>query len=496
MAVDLKTLIKSRINAIDPTIDTSESSQINMLVVNPLVGSLIGVQDVIDRFDIAFDARRASEMTDDETNQMASRWSVTRKERVFAAGSVVIRYAVPQDVVIDVGQQFIANNGAIFIATERMALTASQMASLFDPINGNYVVTVLGIESVDAGDLYDIGPGEIVSMADQTTNVVSVTNPDAFSKSRSGETNEELIARVVQSASTRNYASNDSCVATVLQDPRVRAASAIGSGEPEMVRDILYGIHRNGMQDIYIYPADDLIEYPVYLATADLANSATYLVQGGLAGQATGPYVFIKSVEYGSGSGAAFVSAGALAPGEDYLLDFYQSSEGDKNSAIESWVMNFVKIPGVQTIKVVFLRAPLIAALQSELPALGARATAHRTLYKAITPIFLDIDATVKPAQGKSSDPAYYVSVIQNVIKSAPIASRIDESDLIAALSNAGADRVDIPVLAHARVLYPDLSYATVDFDQEIDASTISRGSATERTMAFYPGTVNVSIAS
>lgn len=492
--VDLKALIKARVAAADDTIDISDRSQFVGLVANPIVSALGSVESLLSRMEIASDLRRSGEMTDDEINQVAANWGVTRKEKISSRGSVELHYASPQDLVIEIGQQFIARNGTTFVATERVAITASQMSTAFDSDNGWYVVTVPGVESTDSGTEFDIGAGDIVIMTDASTNVLSVTNPNEFSASQAGETNVELAARIIKSASTRNYASNDSAVATLIQDPRVRDASAIGAGDPEMIRDIKYGMHCNGMQDIYVHPEEDLVPYTKFLATADLANSPVYLIEADADSDARGPFVYIQSVEYGNGADASFISDGELAQGDDYTLDFFQSTEGLKNSAEEAWTITFTRLPASTSIRVVLLRAPLISALQDELPSLGERSTAHQTMYKCVTPIFLNINAAVKPSVGASSDPEFYANVISGLIKSSPIAETIDESDIITALSNAGADRVDIPVLASAKVLYPDLSYAAVTFDEEISAAAITRSSATARNMSFYPGTITVSI--
>ena len=144
--------------------------------------------------------------------------------------------------------------------------------------------------------------------------------------------------------------------------------------------------------------------------------------------------------------------------------------------------------------RVTALRTTLPSILQQELAESGNRAPAQGTLFKAFTVALLDITAIIRPLPGQSQDPATYAAAISGLISSTPIAGNIDLSDIIDVLVRAGADEVILPISAQARVFYPDLTSAIALISNRVGGESLARGPFTERTIAYTPGNISVSI--
>jgi hypothetical protein len=511
---DFEALMLDKVRTSNPGLDVSRASIWSELSSRPFLGFNSLVEQLIGRDAIARDIRKFAEMTDDELDALAANFWVFRKTGTTAVGTVTAYYSVPQDVAIGFGQPFVSKTGAVFIATAPVVLSKAQVSLAFDPVQNAYRVDIPSVQSTGTGDFFNVGVNDIVQMSSQTDNVILVTNLTPFSTSIARETNAELAARIIDSASMRNLCSADSTTALVKSDLRVNAVSVIGAGDPEMIRDITFGVHINGLQDTFIYPKTPLIPYIVEgqvtgggitfpsftFVGRDL--SATFTGEPPVFNpDSAGPVVFISKVEFGTGIGSGFTAQGTMTLGEDFTYQFIGTGNvNNKNSDLETWRVIILRnpVPSITdtTIRITALRAPLISALQFEFRTSGKRSTSHTTLFKSFIPVFLDVSATIKPKNGASNIADFYVQVIRDLIASTPIAIGLDGSDIIAQLEDFGADRVEIPIIATGRVLYPDLSEATAAFQNNVNLTSLERleVGASIRTMALYPGTITVTL--
>lgn len=505
---DIKTFLLQRMALVAPDVDTGESSQWSALVGRPLQNFMAGLGELINNDDIVRDLRKSSQMTFEQVAAFASNFYVPPKIGTASVGTVSVFFATPQDVSIAIGQQFTASNGTRYFASRGLQVSAAAVAAQFDSNNGGYRIDVPFVTSKAFGPDYSITAGSIISMDNQTENVILVTNLTDFSKSVSAETKEQLAARIKDGASMRNYCSTDSTKALLGDDPRVAADTIIGAGDIEMIRDIEYdGVHGNGLQDTYVIGAEPLtvtaIDQPIvpdflptfvfygHDITAGVMNPALPI------GANAGPVVAVEKVEFGTGSGNGFLPIGTLANGEDFVYQFLPGGDaGTKNSPEEYWRIALIKRPPspATTVRATVLRNKLPSILQVELPTNGARTPAHATLFKSLTVAIVDVNSAVKPLPGASNDPAVYEAAIEALIRGTPIAGEIDQSDIIDALVRAGADSVGIPVKAEAVVFYPDLVVSTVQLVADVTGVEFDRGPFTARTIALVPGIITVTI--
>jgi hypothetical protein len=513
MAINFKELMLAKIRAAAPDLDTTFTSIFYELCVRPFLSFLSVIESLIDRDAIARDIRRYAEMTDQELEALAANFFVFRKSGTPSVGTVTVFYDTPQDVVIPIGQTFTSKSGASFVSTETISLSKNQLSLKYDRTEDAYRVDVPGVKSVGTGDGYNIGIGEIVQISSQTENIKFITNYSPFSKSVAKEENSEFAARIKNSASMRNLCSADSAAALLSDDDRVSAVSTIGAGDPEMIRDIKYGTHVNGMQDTYIYASEPpsvslfekAIDNPTALPTFYFNGSDLSAVFTGSIPEYNpsnpGPVIYVSSVEYGTGFGTAFSKVGDLAFPEDYAMAFAGDGvKEEKNSTKELWKLQIVKNPDTErtdlVVRVTAYVMPLISNIQAEFKESNKRSAAHTTLFKNFTPAVLDVSVVVKPNPSASRDPSYYENIISSLILANPIAASIDGSDIITALENGGADRVEIPISATARVMYPDLSVLTASFQNNIQLKDLENPDigVTIRVMALYVGDISVQV--
>jgi hypothetical protein len=458
--------------------------------------------------DIVRDLRQVEQMTFDQVAALAANFSITPKTGVFSTGTVNLFFSGPQDVVIVVGQGFTAANGTRYFATQAVSVTRAQLSAQFDPVQGAYRLDIPAVQSSGSGPDFSIKAGNMVAIDGQTVNIALVTNLADFTASVAAETKRQLASRIINSASMRNFCSADSTEAAVGDDPRVAAVSVIGAGDSEMIRDILFGgLHTLGMQDCYVYGSEPLIDFvadqplpldflPTFIFFGHDLTAAGYdpLVP---IGPNAGVIVAVRKVEFGTGSGSGFLPFGTMAPGEDYVDEFFgPGSPATKNSPDEVWRLRVIKRPPAPatTIRVTAYRINLPATLQIELVTNGKRAPTQGCLFKAFTVALLDVVATVKPLPGASSDPLTYVNAIKDLIARTPIAGTIDQSDIVNALVVAGADEVVLPISTTATIFYPDLATSTVVLGNEIGGPSIERESFSARTIGFYPNNISISI--
>lgn len=512
-SVDLKELMIQKIREIDPTIDTSDVSVFSDLCVRPLSGFLSSVQTMINRDEVVRDIRRFKEMLPEEIDSLAANFFVSRKTGEFSRGTVSLFLSSPRDIIIPLAQQFFSSNRAVFISTEVIRATKSQVAVNFDRIRNAYRVDV-PVRSVATGSDFNASIGDIIEMAGQPSDIVTVTNMTEFSKSIPRETDEQLVNRIISSASMRNLCSADSSTALLSEDDRVSAVSVIGAGDAEMLRDIVFGVHTGGAQDTYVYSQE---EPQVYIKDLPITSSSfpmftfygpnisgTVPAGGGFVlpeylAENSGPVIFVSKVEYGTGIGTTFSVSGEMALGEDYVHEFIGTgSINNKNSIQEAWRLRVIRQPATttQTIRITAIRVPLISALQTEFAEAGTRAPAQTTLFRAFTPVTINVKAIVSPGVSGSRNVDDYVNAIKNVISSQAVVDRIDASDFITALENAGADRVELPITITGRALYPDLAEAEMTFDESAKLLSIERPEvgATVRTMAIYSGDIQITL--
>jgi len=175
---------------------------------------------------------------------------VTRYEGSFARTSVRVFYAVPLSKEYPAfSAEFSANGTLEFFNEFDFSITSAQMAL---QVSGNQFYMDLAVRAQTQGDIYNVDIGAI-SVFVNDSDAVSVTNAAPAVAGTPLEDNVVLLNRAKNSIGVRDLETIKGINAIINQNfPYISEIQAIGMGDPEMQRDIIYNAHVGGNTDIYL----------------------------------------------------------------------------------------------------------------------------------------------------------------------------------------------------------------------------------------------------
>ena len=189
--------------------------------------------------------------SEDAVDALTSNFFVERNPGGYSGGVARVYYSTPVDrewpengIIISSGNGQVYTNPNPFIVTEREVAANLEEGLYF------YDIPVVALErGEDANQI----PGNLVSVSNDA-QVVRVTNPAHITGGRARETNTELINRTKASIAVRDLVTGKGFNATLFENfsSFIKEISAIGFGDPEMMRDIVYNAHIGGKVDGYI----------------------------------------------------------------------------------------------------------------------------------------------------------------------------------------------------------------------------------------------------
>jgi len=258
MPLPVKDFIKQRLLEFDPTFDVGDGIATTTLLIDPLTVILQPLRDEIDQVKLnqsilSILAQPEPDLfPEDIVDAIASNFIVTRKPGAQSQVTVRIRFFDPQDftegaglltALGSAGQRFV-NKSAVNISSSEMAL--NQEATLF-------FVDVAFIAS-EVGEQFNIPAGDIQSLENAPTGVVSVTNVNASDgAARNKETNLQLIERIKVAITVRALVTGRGIVSLLTESfSFLEEVQPIGFGDPEMMRDVRFNTHIGGNSDVYV----------------------------------------------------------------------------------------------------------------------------------------------------------------------------------------------------------------------------------------------------
>lgn len=247
--------IRERLAESDASLETRKGSGFydlfvkpQELMLNPLLSAmettLIG-QSV--RQILALEA--PDEFDEDLVDDTASNVYVARDEGGFARTVVRVFYTEPLDREFPAFSAEFTAGSLSFFNEEDFAITKSQMALQQE---GTLFFMDVAVRSQEEGDAYNVEAGGVTAFVNDA-DAVNVTN---LSKAIGGlprETNTQLLTRAKNSIGVRDLETVKGINAILREKfPSLREIQAIGMGDPEMMRDILYNVHVGGKTDVYL----------------------------------------------------------------------------------------------------------------------------------------------------------------------------------------------------------------------------------------------------
>lgn len=237
--VDLTTFIHDRLVQAYPDLATKEGDALTDLLNKPaqlLFDVLVRENQRVVR-NLSF--RDPATLTTDEADALGANYFSNRRAGYFARGVTRLFFTQAQDVSVNPVNFVTSKTGLRFYPTTVQSIRAGEMLVNVD-VTGLYYFDI-NVIAEEAGTEYNIGPNEMVSIA----NIPAATRVQNLRRFRSGETEEtaeEFVGRIEQELSERSLVTLRGIAAKILESfPEVNRLNVVGFNDPEMQRDVVKG---------------------------------------------------------------------------------------------------------------------------------------------------------------------------------------------------------------------------------------------------------------
>jgi hypothetical protein len=225
-----------------PDIDTTPSSPINDIIINPHKAILSPIIEEVNSMEMMSNLDNAANMSEEEMDEIGQgNYMMTRKGGSKAFGESVIALKTISDTVsllVPEGTTFKSSDGLMYVTTQRFEFTPSELYSYYNPTTFLYEISVQ-VEAVDVGVQYNIGEGSISDIVNPfSANIAYVTNKLPMSGGTDKETNEQYASRIKQFYVSRQLGTRPGYIQFILENfPEIKDAYVAGYGDAMMTRD-------------------------------------------------------------------------------------------------------------------------------------------------------------------------------------------------------------------------------------------------------------------
>lgn len=241
--------------AVDQPFDLRKGTGFESLFFKPLEFILQPFRDEADNIQIAQSFRRIlltndpDSFNEEAVDALANNLFVFRDTGAFSSGVARVYYntAVAREWPSG-GAVFTGSNGLQYANIAPFSITAAEMGAQIE--NGLFFYD-LSVQATAVG-ASDLTVGGLISLA-ADPDVASVTNKLAIAGGRVKETNTQLITRTKSSIAVRDLVTGKGFNATLFENfpNEVTELQAVGMGDQEMMRDIIFNTHIGGKIDGY-----------------------------------------------------------------------------------------------------------------------------------------------------------------------------------------------------------------------------------------------------
>lgn len=241
MSVDLKNLLISQINELDPEIDTSVGSNFRDLLINPISTLFSSYQGDHEKVMSTLSITDPTLFSEDELDAVASNFLIERNEGAYHVGEIQLFFSEPRALVIPANSRFrYEATGAQYETISNYTSTRSSLSE--EPtVGGLYPTAPIKVRSVNRSTDGSLNSGALLKSLTFKTPAprrVQVTSPITGGSQR--ESNEALYERLLDSVKTSTLASTgviENSVASFY--PQVKEVKVIGAGDSLMIRDLI-----------------------------------------------------------------------------------------------------------------------------------------------------------------------------------------------------------------------------------------------------------------
>jgi hypothetical protein len=249
--------LRERLREYDPNFEVRKGTAFDTLIFKPLEYILQPFRDEADALFIGQSMRRILQTENPDTfneelvDDLVANVFVYRNLGGQASGVARVYYDFP------VNREYPANgftatgsNSKNYSNPATFAITEAQMSAQMEA--GLYYLDI-PVVSVELGKANDLDAGNLISVIGDT-DALTVTNKNPIRGGVERETNTQVLERAKKSISVRDLVTGKGFSATLLENfpNSITEIQAIGFGDSEMMRDIVYNCHIGGKHDGYI----------------------------------------------------------------------------------------------------------------------------------------------------------------------------------------------------------------------------------------------------
>lgn len=249
--------IQTRLAEADISLETRKNTAYFDLFIKPQELMLQPILTSLEDLRIGQSVRQIINLDDPDAfdeeavDDLASNLFVARSLGALARTTVRVFY----DIAVDrefpaLSAEFQTGSGLSFFNENDFSITADEMALNVD---GDLFFADIPVVAQSEGDDFNVEP-EDISIFVNDADALSVTNTSAGVSGLPRETNSELLNRTRNSIGVRDFETIKGINAIINEKfPGVfKEIQAIGMGDPEMMRDILFNTHVGGHTDVYL----------------------------------------------------------------------------------------------------------------------------------------------------------------------------------------------------------------------------------------------------
>lgn len=199
------------------------------------------------------DPAQAQALIDSAFESYALNFGVTRKAGTPSRGEVVFYTSARPEVSLVIPLGTLVSGGSTTFSTTRAAvISASEVASYYNPVNGFYQIFV-PVQATTTGSNTNIGTGQVRALVSTLPGSLSVTNLSPMAGGDDRESNLALTARVENRLASVDSGTAQGYLQTAADVPGVVRANVVAAGDRLMQRDLNEaGEHKGGKIDVWV----------------------------------------------------------------------------------------------------------------------------------------------------------------------------------------------------------------------------------------------------
>ena len=384
----------------------------------------------------------ASSMTEQELDDFAVNYGMTRLAGTKATGTITFRARnfsiVDSDIIIPFATT-ISTTGtsaipqAQFQTTQAVVMQAALASTYFNPSTGFYEITA-NIVAQATGSTSNVPAGTIVNLLTSVPGVDFVINTIAITGGQSTESNTAFASRIIAKLSGNNVGTLTGIESLVRSNVNVIDVSIVTPNDAEMIRNefggsvdvYILGQVISSTSEAYLYTTAGSQEFVLLRQPVKSISSITGIVSGA-------PFTFVQGVDFN------FVADPTL---------LYNGSTQVQNKVVFN--IGGTNPDNTSNITITYAYDSLIQDLQNQLDANANHIVTSDILVKESTVATIDvyIEVTIFPGYAQADTITAVQTAISTFVNNLALGDSINRSDIVGVTENlVSVDQVNLDTM-------------------------------------------------